>query len=111
MPSPWNEDVKQEPLINETLSPKKETCDGWTQTVLTLPPILPHHVEEALKPYFTFTQDQNFDSNSSLCRRLFHFHEEETTTYESLSPVHSEISCIGSPLLVIKLQRYIIFLT
>ena len=29
---------------------------GWTQTVLSLPPILPPNVEEALKPYLNFTQ-------------------------------------------------------
>ena len=29
---------------------------AWTQTTLSLPPNLPSHVEEILKPYFTFTQ-------------------------------------------------------
>lgn len=32
--------------------------DNSCQTELTLPPILPKEVEDALRPYFTFTQDQ-----------------------------------------------------
>lgn len=32
--------------------------DNSCQTELTLPPILPKHVEDALRPYFTYTQDQ-----------------------------------------------------
>lgn len=32
--------------------------DGWCQTDLTLPPILPIEVENALRPHFTYTQSQ-----------------------------------------------------
>lgn len=32
--------------------------DNSCQTELTLPPILPKHVEDVLRPYFTFMQDQ-----------------------------------------------------
>lgn len=32
--------------------------DNWCQTELTLPPILPKAIEDALRPYFTFTQSQ-----------------------------------------------------
>lgn len=62
--------------------------DGWCQTELTLPPILPKEVEEALRPYFTYTQSQqqtpskDYDKNvdeaiyheardASLRRKLF----------------------------------------
>lgn len=34
------------------------TCDNSCQTELTLPPILPKEVEDVLRPYFTFMQDQ-----------------------------------------------------
>lgn len=33
-------------------------CDNSCQTELTLPPILPKEVEDALRPYFTFMQNQ-----------------------------------------------------
>lgn len=33
-------------------------CDNSSQTELTLPPILPREVEDILRPYFTFMQDQ-----------------------------------------------------
>lgn len=36
----------------------KVTRDDCCQTELTLPPILPKEVEDMLKPYFTFTQNQ-----------------------------------------------------
>lgn len=32
--------------------------DGYCQTELTLPPILPKEIEDALKPFFTYTQEQ-----------------------------------------------------
>lgn len=36
----------------------KNKRDGYCQTELTLPPILPKEVEDALRPFFTFTQSQ-----------------------------------------------------
>lgn len=33
-------------------------CDNSCQTELTLPPILPKEVEDALRPYFTFMKNQ-----------------------------------------------------
>lgn len=36
----------------------KTKRDGYCQTVLTLPPILPKEIEDALKPFFTYTQSQ-----------------------------------------------------
>lgn len=70
---------------------------GVAQTILTLPPVLPDHVEEALKPYFTFTQDQQESSendikDTSLYRQLFEFDQESDSprnrSIES-SPAHS----------------------
>lgn len=37
---------------------KKCKRDGYCQTELTLPPILPKEIEDALRPFFTFTQSQ-----------------------------------------------------
>lgn len=56
---------------------------------MTLPPFLPKDVEDALKPYFSYTVDQQQDSNrnSSLYRRLFEFDEEQ----------HSSSSVLTSP--------------
>lgn len=36
----------------------RNVCDNSCQTELTLPPILPKEVEDALRPYFTFMQNQ-----------------------------------------------------
>ncbi|XP_024882099.1 protein aurora borealis-like [Temnothorax curvispinosus] len=108
IPSPW--DVKQEgkPLLaldtpnrllndlNSTQEPSKMTKDAWSQTILSLPLDLPSNVEEVLKPFFNFTQEQNVDSddvnssNNSLRRKLFFCHDEGTDndeSFTSLSPV------------------------
>lgn len=121
-PSPWN--LKKEPMkplieLSQTESveeicsmiesPKKtRTC--WSQTELTLPPELPKSVEDALKPYFTFNQDQNTDNNdenssnnSSLRRKLFFNNddsfedsrEEESSTVSiksTFSPTQSQFN-------------------
>lgn len=71
----------------------------WTQTVLSLPPSLPKEVENALKPYFSFTEDQrrqSVDLNSSLCRRLFEFDSSSVISEEDGS-VHEQLSAVGSP--------------
>lgn len=78
----------------------KSKKDSWTQTILSLPAALPENVEEVLKPYFTFTQEQSADnddansSNNSLRRKLFAFQEcadgggdENDNSTTSLSPV------------------------
>lgn len=43
--------------------------------MLTLPPILPKHIENILKPFFTYTQDQQqigeFNKDSTVYRNLF----------------------------------------
>lgn len=67
------------------------------QTILTLPPVLPDHLEEALKPYFTYTQDQQKSSENdikenSLYRRLFEFDQELNSPRNDSadsSPAHS----------------------
>lgn len=106
IPSPW--DVRQKenkpsldtpnrPLddLNSTKDLSKSRKDVWSQTVLSLPFDLPQNVEEALKPFFTFTQEQNTDgddvnlSNNSLRRKLFFNHDEcaDNDSFISLSPV------------------------
>lgn len=79
----------------------------WTQTVLSLPPTLPKEVENALKPYFSFTEDQrrqSVDLNSSLCRRLFEFDSPSVISEEDGS-VHEQLSVVGSPVFGVT-QRY-----
>lgn len=108
VPSPWNEnDSKPTPLVanaspaSTVATDTKELCDGWSQTVLSLPPTLPKELEDALRPYFTFTQEQD-DRNSSLCRRLFYFNEETVSSvHESEASEHSDLSVIGSPVKVV----------
>ncbi|XP_066584588.1 protein aurora borealis [Prorops nasuta] len=95
IPSPWElkrmdskvkmvlytptSDSEKENIHKEAVKLKK---DAWSQTLLTLPPELPEHVEACLRPYLTFTQEQNEEteeanlSNSSLRRKLFFNHDE-----------------------------------
>ncbi|GLV44449.1 aurora borealis [Carabus blaptoides fortunei] len=110
-PSPWNQEVKQLPLLPESTSPAvikeespepKEVANVWTQTVLTLPPNLPEDIEKILKPFFSFTGDQHrqsVDLNSSLCRRLFHFESPELLADSSASSIRTEWSDVGSPII------------
>lgn len=77
---------------------------GWAQTELSLPPNLPRHVEEALKPYFTFTQEQQVDNddanssnNSSLRRKLFFNHEDSIEDDSECSVILSPSKIISSP--------------
>lgn len=69
-------------LDHSSASQKNPYREVWTQTTLTLPPVLPPSMELALKPFFTFTQDQQQAqqategdegamSTSSLRRKLF----------------------------------------
>ncbi|XP_014215138.1 uncharacterized protein LOC106644237 [Copidosoma floridanum] len=94
-------------LSKEILRQKKEKKDNSAQTILTLPPILPPHVEEILKPYFNFTQDQNCEteeannSNTSLRRKLFFNNDDSqddssnsisTPPKRSKSPLNHDLS-------------------
>ncbi|XP_020292287.1 uncharacterized protein LOC109858953 [Pseudomyrmex gracilis] len=112
IPSPWDDkqltnkpyiqlDTPNRPLddINSSKDLSKSKKDVWCQTVLSLPLNLPQNVEEVLKPFFTFTQDQNEQStdneeanvsNSSLRRKLFFAHDEchnDDESIASLSPL------------------------
>ncbi|CAK9797412.1 Protein aurora borealis [Anthophora plagiata] len=117
IPSPWELKRKENRMdikvntpirsindLNSESSMSKK--DGWSQTVLTFPSELPSHVVEILKPYFTFTQEQNVESddanssNNSLRRKLFFNHEDyvenETDSSVCLSPVKINGSLILS---------------
>ncbi|CAG9829296.1 unnamed protein product [Diabrotica balteata] len=79
VPSPMVEVVRV-PLVTDSaenlfkLTESKEYCDGSTQTVLSLPPVLPPHVEEILKPYFLPAEaQQKTDENDVLYKNLFNF--------------------------------------
>ncbi|XP_057318876.1 uncharacterized protein LOC130663589 [Microplitis mediator] len=113
-PSPWNE--RREPIKQLIVTPtsslegfnaeetEKTTRDCWAQTELSLPPKLPQHVEEALKPYFTFTQEQQVDNddanssnNSSLRRKLFFNHEDSIEDDSECSVILSPSKITSSP--------------
>ncbi|KAK3908438.1 Protein aurora borealis [Frankliniella fusca] len=79
-------------------SQKNPSKEVWTQTTLTLPPILPPSMELALKPFFTFTQDQQQAqqvlegdegamSTSSLRRKLF-FQSDSSPSPAPSTPIH-----------------------
>lgn len=57
------------------------------QTVLTLPPVLPKELEDALKPYFTYNSDQQqvCPSEASLFRKLFD-NELDSSEIHSCTP-------------------------
>ncbi|XP_015601357.1 protein aurora borealis [Cephus cinctus] len=123
IPSPWDAKRKESTKIlncnsptcpvdnlNTTTESQKSKNECWTQTILSLPPKLPKEVEDVLKGYFTFTQEQNMEneeansSNSSLRRKLFFNHddyaEDDDASSISLSSVKSSDSngIICSPL-------------
>ncbi|XP_036147913.1 protein aurora borealis isoform X2 [Monomorium pharaonis] len=96
IPSPWDIRQKGNNLNSTPQERLKSTKDVWCQTVLSLPLDLPQNVEEALKPFCTFTQNADRDdvnsSNSSLRRKLFLCHDEghsdcDNESLASLSPV------------------------
>ena len=77
---------------------KSLSREVWTQTTLTLPPVLPPSMELALKPFFTFTQDQQQAqqttegddgvlSTSSLRRKLF-FQSDSSPSPAPSTPPH-----------------------
>ncbi|XP_044268774.1 protein aurora borealis isoform X2 [Tribolium madens] len=79
VPSPINQ---VQPLPLAMSPPRSHTS---SQTVLTLPPVLPKHVEEILAPYFSYTPDE-FDHDSSLYRRLFEFEGHSSPATSSPAP-------------------------
>ncbi|CAG9560553.1 unnamed protein product [Danaus chrysippus] len=125
MPSPMETSKKVIPLqtsletsiqINTSIKESIVTRDVSAQTILTLPPKLPPELENLLKTYYTYTQDQSqniFDeyevtANGSLRRKLFfeerdiensdHYDSEQTddeihvearpsSSYEAHTPV------------------------
>ncbi|XP_078050588.1 aurora kinase A activator-like protein bora [Augochlora pura] len=114
IPSPW--EVKKKDNRIKTDTPTRASSnmsavssklkkDGWSQTVLSLPPDLPSHVEEVLKPYLTFTQEQNSESddsnssNNSLRRKLFCNHDEYLEKEENFSDSVTSVKLNGSLIL------------
>lgn len=61
-------------------APVKSKRDGCCQTELTLPPILPKAVEDALQPFFTFTQSQQ-QSPSKDCGRTVDAADDDDDEY------------------------------
>lgn len=64
VPSPDDCPLRDQKIIlnsNNSLTecrPVKSKRDGYCQTELTLPPNLPKEIEDALRPFFTYTQSQ-----------------------------------------------------
>ncbi|XP_031630119.1 protein aurora borealis [Contarinia nasturtii] len=60
VPSPVECPLRDQKIIisRDNQQQSRVMRDNCCQTELTLPPILPKNVEEALRPYFTFTQNQ-----------------------------------------------------
>ncbi|KAB0795229.1 hypothetical protein PPYR_12068 [Photinus pyralis] len=99
VPSPFNVVNSNPPLITDSGEKKfKQLVEGEAQTVLTLPPTLPDHLEAVLKPFFSYTADQQQDkeSRSSLYRRLFELNDSDSPNNSALtSPAPS---CVLSPI-------------
>ncbi|CAH0555442.1 unnamed protein product [Brassicogethes aeneus] len=73
IPSPMTNEVKSRALVcshSPMRRPIKQSVTCSTQTTLTLPPKLPPHVEEALKPYFCYSEEKD-NVNTSLHHQLF----------------------------------------
>lgn len=68
-----------------TSQTKKRKRDNATQTELTLPPILPADVEAALKPYFTYTQNQQqcVDDVGDISMNSLYSNSDTTIDYEA----------------------------
>ncbi|KAK4876342.1 hypothetical protein RN001_012764 [Aquatica leii] len=99
VPSPFNIAINNVPLLSESDKQKnfKEVVDGTAQTILSLPPVLPEHVEAVLKPFFSYTSDQQQDENNrnSLYRKLFECGDEHSSDSVLTSPAPS---CTLSPI-------------
>lgn len=70
VPSPDDGPIREKMVLSKKLrdSPNSRiTRDNYCQTELTLPPILPKEVEDMLKPYFTFTQNQQRSPAKAIC--------------------------------------------
>lgn len=80
VPSPMTQPCQQLPALMSP--PRSDTC---AQTALSLPPVLPKHVEEALAPYFTYQEKDEF-GDSSLYRKLFEFEGHSSPATSSPAP-------------------------
>lgn len=80
VPSPFTQPITLQSLIKENDSTDNKPItmkNNSAQTILTLPPVLPLDLEEMLKPYFTYTENQQESEsrNNSLYRKLFECNE------------------------------------
>ncbi|CAH1155889.1 unnamed protein product [Phaedon cochleariae] len=97
LPSPMT-DIVRVPLVSTNVTafnPQKlkEYSESSAQTILTLPPVLPKHIEDILKPYFIHTEDQQGTEtnmkNTSLYRNLFEFESDLESDSRQSSPAVS----------------------
>ncbi|XP_050305159.1 protein aurora borealis [Anthonomus grandis grandis] len=106
--SSWDKSPSSKASTPKT--PKPMTCEGSTQTVLTLPPVLPKELEEALKPYFNYhEEDQEYNEdhmeNNSLYKQLFEFEQNTPERDSKTDPSDQDVqSVISSPALSTSLS-------
>ncbi|ROT60617.1 putative protein aurora borealis [Penaeus vannamei] len=104
VPSPWTGSQKSVNLLQMVCTPvhpvssqpTPRTNTVWCQTELSIPPVLPEAVEEALKPFCTFTQDQFWQggcedegtslNNTTLRRKLLFSQDELLNATPMCSP-------------------------
>lgn len=96
VPSPLNQAVNNVPLITDTPPEKsKGESSGESvavQTLLSLPPTLPKHIEDLLKPYFInpeMEQQETNDEEADLYKKLFDFEDQRTPESVHTSPALS----------------------
>nr|XP_053655736.1 uncharacterized protein LOC128704651 [Cherax quadricarinatus]XP_053655737.1 uncharacterized protein LOC128704651 [Cherax quadricarinatus]XP_053655738.1 uncharacterized protein LOC128704651 [Cherax quadricarinatus]XP_053655739.1 uncharacterized protein LOC128704651 [Cherax quadricarinatus]XP_053655740.1 uncharacterized protein LOC128704651 [Cherax quadricarinatus] len=96
------------PVQSAASHPVSHTNTVWCQTELSLPPVLPEAVEEALRPFCTFTQEQWWQgstendegtniNNTTLRRKLLFSHDELLNVTPMCSPGGGDASGVGSP--------------
>ncbi|XP_064095958.1 uncharacterized protein LOC135207931 [Macrobrachium nipponense] len=126
VPSPWTGSNKSISVLSMNLAPDKAVSSNPVpttrtiscQTELSLPMVLPESVEAALKPYFTFTQDQgcqgiaeleegNNLNNTTLRRKLLFSPEDLMNATPMCSPrgtTSPESSASSSPVAPLPLH-------
>lgn len=102
----------QKLLLSPPVQPSKGKRDGYCQTELTLPPILPKELEKALLPYFTYkmsqqqlptmsdTEEDEIDHDArdaSLRRKLFKAFNSGESSSPSEQDIDFDIGKLDSP--------------
>lgn len=98
-------------ISKEDQMPPAKRRNAVCQTVLTLPPILPKHVEDVLSTYFNFTEDQqqvhevdvsvtNIDyeaRDASLRRKLFEQSFDSARSCDIMCDIQNDLAHLSPP--------------